>query len=185
MVYCARRPLLRIERVYREKGELSENWRAIVLLALLAAALATHALGLHLLFGALIAGAVMPRNQAFADHRIAGFESLTVVLLLPLFFAYTGLRTNISHLKGSQMWLPCLAILAAAVLGKLGGTSLGARLAGIEWQESLALGALMNTLGLMELVVLNIGARRRSNLAQAVCHDGRDGHSRYYDDRSA
>jgi len=84
-------------------------------------------------------------------------EPLTVPLLLPIFFAYTGLRTSIGHLSGGGMWGLCLLIVAVAVVGKLGGTSLAARLSGMPWRDSLAIGSLMNTRGLLELVVLNIG----------------------------
>jgi Kef-type K+ transport system membrane component KefB len=149
--------LRRAERAYLADGELSDNWKALVLLLLLCSALVTESLGLHLLFGAFVAGAVMPRNRAFASYVIERFEPLTVLLLLPLFFAYTGLRTNIGQIRGLDMWGLCLLIVASAVIGKLGGTGLAARVAGSSWRESLALGALMNTRGLMELIVLNIG----------------------------
>ena len=99
----------------------------------------------------------MPKNRDFAAYVIERFESLTVLLLLPLFFAYTGLRTSLGYVKGLPMWSICLLIVFVAVCGKLGGTGIAARLGGLPWGESLALGALMNTRGLMELVVLNIG----------------------------
>jgi Kef-type K+ transport system membrane component KefB len=128
-----------------------------MLLVLMLSALVTEALGLHLLFGAFIAGAVMPKNRGFVSYVIEKFDSITVLLLLPLFFAYTGLRTSIGQVKGLGMWWLCLLIIAVAVIGKLGGTGVAARMGGMPWRESLALGALMNTRGLMELVVLNIG----------------------------
>jgi Kef-type K+ transport system membrane component KefB len=149
--------LRKIERAYLAHGELSDNWKAFLLLLLLMSSLITEGLGLHLVFGAFIAGAVMPRNRDFASYVIDRFESLTVLLLLPLFFAYTGLRTSIGQVKGLGMWWLCLIIIVAAVAGKLGGTSIAARAGGMRWRESLALGALMNTRGLMELIVLNIG----------------------------
>jgi Kef-type K+ transport system membrane component KefB len=152
------RGLLRnIERAYLADGELSDNRKALLLLILLLSALVTEMLGLHLLFGAFMAGAVMPKNRAFAAYVIERFEALTVLLLLPLFFAYTGLRTSLGQVKGLPMWSICLLIVLVAVIGKLGGTGIAARLGGMQWRESLALGALMNTRGLMELVVLNIG----------------------------
>jgi Kef-type K+ transport system membrane component KefB len=149
--------LRKIERGYLAHGEISDNWKALLLLVLLSSALTTEALGLHLLFGAFIAGAVMPRNRDFASYIIDRFEPLTVLLLLPLFFAYTGLRTSIGQVKGLEMWGLFLLIIVAAIAGKLGGTSIAARAGGMPWRESLALGALMNTRGLMELIVLNIG----------------------------
>ena len=85
------------------------------------------------------------------------FESVTVLLLLPLFFASTGLRTRIGLVNGSEMWFYCILIIVVAVLGKLGGTSIAARVGGLSWRESTALGILMNTRGLMELVILSVG----------------------------
>jgi Kef-type K+ transport system membrane component KefB len=157
MVWGIRNPLARIERTYFKRGELPDNLKALLLLFLMLSALTTEALGLHLLFGAFLAGAVMPRRPDFVAYVVGKFESLTVLLLLPLFFAYTGLRTNIGQLKGYSMWWYCVLIILVAVTGKVGGTSVAARFGGMPWRESLALGALMNTRGLMELVVLNIG----------------------------
>jgi Kef-type K+ transport system membrane component KefB len=156
MVWGARIPLARIERSYFKRGELSDNLKALLLLFLMLSALATETLGLHLLFGAFLAGAVMPRHPDFVAYVVGKFESLTVLLLLPLFFAYTGLRTNIGQVKGAAIWY-CALIILVAVIGKVGGTSVAARFGGMPWRESLALGSLMNTRGLMELVVLNIG----------------------------
>ncbi len=163
LLFCAvmgwgmRTPLARVERVYSKNGELPDNWKALLLLFLMISALVTEALGFHLLFGAFLAGAVMPKQREFVAYVVGKFESLTVLLLLPLFFAYTGLRTNIGQLKGYAMWWYCLLIVLVAVTGKVGGTGIAARLGGMNWRESLSLGALMNTRGLMELVVLNIG----------------------------
>ena len=145
------------ERAYQRHGHLSDNYKALMLMFLLASALITESLGLHLLFGAFIAGAVMPKEGGVATYAIEKFESLTVILLLPLFFAFTGLRTSIGQVRGPEMWGICLLIILVAVAGKLGGTAIAARIGGLKWRESLALGSLMNTRGLMELVVLNIG----------------------------
>jgi Kef-type K+ transport system membrane component KefB len=157
MVWGVRPQLANIERTYLQKGELTDNWKALLLLLLMLSALTTEALGLHLLFGAFLAGAVMPKDRKFVAYVVGKFESLTILLLLPLFFAYTGLRTSIGQVEGYVMWWYCLLIVLVAVLGKVGGTGLAAHLSGMPWRESLALGALMNTRGLMELVVLNIG----------------------------
>ncbi|HXB69739.1 MAG TPA: cation:proton antiporter [Candidatus Acidoferrales bacterium] len=157
MLLVARKPLAKIERAYLARGELTDNLKALLLLVLMMSALVTEFLGLHLLFGAFIAGAIMPKNRQFVAYLIGRFESLTVLMLLPLFFAYTGLRTSIGQVRGMAGWWLCGLIVAVAVAGKLGGTSLTARLGGSSWRDSLALGALMNTRGLMELVVLNIG----------------------------
>jgi Kef-type K+ transport system membrane component KefB len=157
MFWGVRRPLRKIERSYLEHGELSDNLKALLLLLPMLSALVTETLGLHLLFGAFIAGAVMPKNPGFVSYVIEKFDSITVLPLLPLFFAYTGLRTSIGQVKGLGMWWLCLLIVVVAVMGKLAGTGIAARMGGMPWRESLALGALMNTRGLMELVVLNIG----------------------------
>ena len=157
-MFWAGRPILRgIERAYLAQGELSDNRKAQLLMFVLACALITEALGLHLLFGAFVAGTMIPRERGLISYVIEKFESLTVLLLLPLFFAFTGLRTSIGQIRGAGMWGTCLLIIAVAVAGKLGGTSIAARLGGLTWRDSLALGSLMNTRGLMELIVLNIG----------------------------
>jgi Kef-type K+ transport system membrane component KefB len=122
----------------------------------LASALVTEWLGVHLLFGAFLMGAIMPKTQDFVQTVMQRLESLTVIVLLPLFFAYSGLRTSIGTLKGG-MWLYVLLIIAVAVAGKFGGSTLAARMAGMEWRDAASLGILMNTRGLMELVALNIG----------------------------
>ena len=157
MIWGIRRLLRRMERAFVADGALSNDRKALLLVLLLTSALATEALGLHLLFGAFILGAVMPKHPGLVRYVVQQFESLTVLLLLPLFFAYTGLRTRIGEIRGVESWAICLLIIAVAVAGKLGGTSLAARLGGLQWRESLVIGSLMNTRGLMELVVLNIG----------------------------
>ena len=99
----------------------------------------------------------MPTEGGFRDKMVVRVENLSAVLLLPVFFAFTGLRTQIGLLNSAQDWLICLVIIAVATGGKLGGSALAARFTGMKWQESLQLGALMNTRGLMELIALNIG----------------------------
>jgi Kef-type K+ transport system membrane component KefB len=143
------------ERLARE--DLSPGTLAAVLLVMLAAALSTEAIGIHALFGAFLAGAVMPETGGFRHKINAHVQRFSTVLLLPLFFAFTGLRTQIGSLEGTQDWTLCLAIIAVATLGKLGATSVAARVTGLSWRQSLQLGALMNTRGLMELIALNIG----------------------------
>ena len=117
----------------------------------------TEWLGIHALFGAFLAGAVMPKGEGFARALSGKFADLTVVLLLPLFFAFTGLRTQIALVSGAAGWLTCGLIITVAIAGKFGGALLAARATGMTWREAGAIGALMNTRGLMELVVLNIG----------------------------
>ena len=133
---------------------LARCWRA--LLFLLASALATEAIGVHALFGAFLAGVAVAGAGDLRDPLRRAIEPLTSALLLPLFFAYSGLRTEIGALSGAA-WIACALVLLAAVAGKFGGVTAAARLQRTPWRESIALGALMNTRGLMELVVLNIG----------------------------
>jgi Kef-type K+ transport system membrane component KefB len=130
---------------------------AAVLLLILASALATELIGIHALFGAFLAGVVMPEKHEFREYLIVRLENFSSLFLLPLFFAYSGLRTQVGLLNDTTSWLVCLAIIGVATLGKLGGTMLTARFTGMNWNDSFALGALMNTRGLVELVALNIG----------------------------
>jgi Kef-type K+ transport system membrane component KefB len=130
---------------------------AFGLLLMLASALTTESLGVHAVFGAFFAGLMMPREphieRAFAER----IEPVTMTLLLPLFFAFTGLRTVVQLIDSAPLWRDAALILMVAVVGKGGGSVLGARAMGIRWRDASALGVLLNTRGLMELVVLNIG----------------------------
>jgi Kef-type K+ transport system membrane component KefB len=132
------------------------SWAAVILAFALAAGLTTEVIGVHALFGAFLAGTIIPPGalRSFCKER---FEGVAAGLLLPLFFVFTGLRTQINLLNSASMWTIAAAVIGAAVLGKLGGSMLAARWSGMDWRDSFALGALMNTRGLMELIVLNIG----------------------------
>jgi K+:H+ antiporter len=157
MIYVVRRLLRRFETIYRERGSVSENVMALMLLLVLTSALCTEWLGLHLLFGAFLMGAIMPKEPKFVRYVLDRFETITVTLLLPLFFAFTGLRTNIGLVKGQEMWIYCALIILVATTGKLGGSMIASWIAGMPVREAAGLGTLMNTRGLMELVILNIG----------------------------
>jgi K+:H+ antiporter len=122
-----------------------------------ASALVTEAIGIHALFGAFIAGVALSSARDVTAAVRNGVEPLAAVVLLPLFFAASGLRTEIGLLGGARDWAICALVIAVAIAGKLGGSSLAARWSGMGWRDALAIGALMNTRGLMELVVLNIG----------------------------
>ena len=102
-------------------------------------------------------GAIMPKEQKFVRYIVDKFETVVVTMLLPLFFAFTGLRTNIGLVKGPEMWMYCVAIILVATLGKLGGSVLACWWSGMPVREAAGLGTLMNTRGLMELIILNIG----------------------------
>ncbi len=158
MLLGIRRALPRLlsgDRMTRE--EPSHGTLAIVLCVVMAASLTTEVIGIHALFGAFLAGAMMPDVHGFRRRIGARIEGLSSVLLLPLFFAFTGLRTQIGLLDDFQGWAICLLITAIATLGKLGGSAAAARFSGMGWRESLQFGSLMNTRGLMELIALNIG----------------------------
>jgi len=157
MIYGVRFLLRYFEKIHRERGVLTENMMAVMLLLVLASALFTEYLGIHLLFGAFLMGAIMPKEPKFVRYVLDRFEVITVTMLLPLFFAFTGLRTNIGLVKGVEGWMYCGLIIAVATLGKLGGSAVSSRLSGMPTREALGLGILMNTRGLMELVILNIG----------------------------
>jgi Kef-type K+ transport system membrane component KefB len=158
MMFGVRRWLPRwLGRVRLLSEEVSGGTLALVMGVVLAAALTTEIIGIHALFGAFLGGVVMPDAQGFRERINARVEKFSSVLLLPLFFAFTGLRTQVGLLDDMQGWLLCLLIIVVATAGKLGASALAARITGMSWRDSLQLGALMNTRGLMELIVLNIG----------------------------
>jgi Kef-type K+ transport system membrane component KefB len=123
----------------------------------LLAALATETIGVHAIFGAFLLGTVIPRDSAVARTVKTGLGDLVTVLLLPAFFALTGMRTQIGLLSGGYEWAVCGLIVLVATAGKFGGTLGAARLTGLGWRDGAGLGILMNTRGLMELIVLNVG----------------------------
>lgn len=140
-----------------ERPEPSKGALAIVIAVVIAAAFCTQLIGIHALFGAFVAGIVMPSAGGFRAKLSVRVESLSSVLLLPVFFAFTGLRTQVGLLDNSSDWLICFLIIAIATAGKFGGSAVTAHLTGMGWRESFQLGALMNTRGLMELIALNLG----------------------------
>jgi K+:H+ antiporter len=150
------RPFLR-RLVDRSSSEISQNLMAVTLLLLLASSFVTELIGIHALFGAFLFGAVVPKERGIARQLAEKLEDLVVVLFLPLFFAYSGLRTQIGLLNTASGWTMCGLVVLVACVGKFGGSAVAARLTGLGWRESSAIGILMNTRGLMELIVLNIG----------------------------
>ena len=140
-----------------ERPKPAKSVLAIVIAIVLASALCTQLLGIRALFGSFVAGLVMPTQSAFRAKLGVRIENISSVLLLPVFFAFSGLRTEIGLLHDRADWLICLLIIVVASVGKLGGASLAARLTGMDWRTSFQLGALMNTRGMMELIALNLG----------------------------
>ncbi|MGH8528473.1 MAG: cation:proton antiporter [Nevskiales bacterium] len=152
------RPLL--ERVLAPKlnGDTSGRGLFTALLVLVfGSAWCAEVIGVHAIFGAFLAGVILPAQPALRAVMRERLEAFSSTFLMPLFFAVTGLRTQFDFLGGLTDWLICAGIIAAAMLGKFGGGMLAARAAGMGWREASAIGSLMNTRGLMELVVLNIG----------------------------
>lgn len=157
MLFVVRRAVVPLKSLYQKRGSLTADTIAIVLLLVLTSSLITESLGVHALFGAFLAGVVMPRHPGLSRELSQKFEAVVVVLLLPLYFALTGLRSSFFLIAGARMWFYAAAIIVLAVAGKWGGSMISARMNGMTWRESAAVGVLLNTRGLVELVILNIG----------------------------
>jgi Kef-type K+ transport system membrane component KefB len=157
MIFILRPFLKRIGNYYSAKETINKTIVAVSFLVLLGSAYIAEIIGIHALFGAFLAGVIMPPNFNFRRIMMEKIEDLSLVLLLPLFFVFTGLRTQIGLLNESHLWIVCAGIILTAVVGKFGGSAIAAKFVGKSWKESLSIGALMNTRGLMELIVLNIG----------------------------
>ena len=157
MIKVVRPFLKRVGELHSSRETLSKQVVAILFLTLLISSYATEIIGIHALFGAFLAGTIMPENTKFRNIFIQKIEDVSLVLLLPLFFVFTGLRTQIGLLNDIYLWKITGLIILVAVTGKFLGSTLASRITGQDWKDSLTIGALMNTRGLMELVVLNIG----------------------------
>jgi Kef-type K+ transport system membrane component KefB len=149
--------LERVGELKNSRQSLSKPVVAIFLLTLIISAYTTEIIGIHALFGAFMTGAIMPDNAKFRRIIIEKIEDVSVILLLPLFFVFTGLRTQIGLINDPYLWKITGLIILVAVVGKFIGSALAAKFVGQTWSDSLTIGALMNTRGLMELIVLNIG----------------------------
>jgi len=157
MIKLVRPFLRRIGNLYDTAEKITKPVVAIFFLTLLISSYLTEIIGIHALFGAFVAGVIMPDNMKFRKMFIEKIEDVSLVVLLPLFFVFTGLRTEIGLLNSPELWKVCGLIIVVAVVGKFIGSALAAKFVGQNWRDSLTIGALMNTRGLMELVVLNIG----------------------------
>lgn len=152
------RPFLKkIGELYANSEVINKSFVGFIFLILLISAVSTEIIGIHALFGAFIAGVVMPVNIGFRKVMMEKVEDVALVFFLPLFFAFTGLRTEIGLINTPELWGICVLLIFIAILGKLGGCTVAARLVGESWKDSFTIGTLMNTRGLMELVALNIG----------------------------
>jgi Kef-type K+ transport system membrane component KefB len=144
-----------VARRQREAG-LSYETLGVVVATVLASAAATEAIGIHPLFGAFLAGICFPRIERWQTAVRTRLDTIVSILLLPLFFALTGMRTRLDLLSGARIWMWTAVVLVAAIAGKMGGAVLASRWTGQSWRDAMALGALLNTRGLVELIVLNI-----------------------------
>ena len=157
MLKLVRPWLERLETKYASAESLNKTFAVVSFVVLFLSALTTEVIGIHALFGAFLAGVSMPTLAGFRKLLASRIEDVSLVVLLPLFFAFTGLKTQIGLLNEGSTWLVCGLIILVAVAGKFGGSLLAAKFTGQSWTDSFAIGALMNTRGLMELIVLNIG----------------------------
>lgn len=152
------RPFLkRVSELQTSNRIISQSAIGIFFLILFLSAYATEVIGIHALFGAFLAGVIMPTNVNFRNLLTEKIEDVALVLLLPLFFVFTGLRTQIGLLNEPGMWMICGGLVLLAIVGKLFSSAFAARFIGYKWKDSLIIGSLMNTRGLIQLVVLNIG----------------------------
>lgn len=157
MLFVVKPFLKKIGELYGTKNSLNKPVVAIFFLILIISSYCTEIIGIHALFGAFMTGVIMPDITKFRNLFIEKVEDVSVILLLPLFFVYTGLRTEIGLINDPYLWKVTGFIILVAVVGKFFGSALAAKFVGQSWRDSLTIGALMNTRGLMELIVLNIG----------------------------
>ena len=149
--------LKRLSKHHRRAGRLSQFVLAVIYMGVVSSALITEFIGIHLIFGAFLLGAVMPKDEGLVRELAIKTEDFVLIFLLPIFFAYSGLKTQIGLLNSPHLWLLSALILLVAIGGKFTGAYIAARISGIDKREASALGWLMNTRGLTELIVLNIG----------------------------
>jgi Kef-type K+ transport system membrane component KefB len=161
MIVLVRPTIVRLTSRQESRERLTQGIIAIVFILLLISALTTELIGIHAMFGAFAIGALIPSDSKLAKEMTSRLEDVLVVLLLPTFFALTGLRTRIGLVSGQEAWTLCGLTILVASIGKFGGSFIAARLTGMNSRDASALGVLMNTRGLAELIVLNIGLQLR------------------------
>ncbi len=157
MLKVMRPALKRLEHVYHNRETKRTAVMAFLFVMLIVSSYVTSIIGIHSLFGAFMAGVIMPASFDFRKIITDKIEDISILLLLPLFFVITGLRTQVGLLNAGNLWITFGWILLVAVAGKFGGSALAAKIVGQSWKDSLSIGVLMNTRGLMQLIVLNIG----------------------------
>jgi Kef-type K+ transport system membrane component KefB len=156
MAFAVRPVMARAAVAYDEAGHVPGTWITVIFAGVLLSAITTETIGIAVIFGAFVMGLAMPRHAGLSEDVTQRVEDFVLTLLLPLFFAYTGLRTNVELLGSGQLVAITLGLCALAIVGKYGGTLIAARVIRLPWRQSAVLGALMNTRGLTELIVLNL-----------------------------
>jgi Kef-type K+ transport system membrane component KefB len=157
MVTIGRRAMQHLASYYERHQRLGQTGLALIYMGVVISAVITELIGIHLIFGAFFFGAIMPKHPGLTRELAQKTEDFVLTFLLPIFFAYSGLRTEVGLLNRPVLWGLCAIVVATAIVGKFFGTYFAARVSGINKRESAALGWLMNTRGLTELIVLNIG----------------------------
>jgi Kef-type K+ transport system membrane component KefB len=156
MVLIVRRIVARMATAFDEVGRMPGAWFAAIVIGVLLSAYVTEEINIAFIFGGFVFGMIMPRHARLNEEITRRIDDFVVTLLLPVFFVYTGLRTNVGLLDRPELWLITLLLIAVAILGKLLGAAIAARVAGYDWKASSVIGTLMNTRGLTELIVLNL-----------------------------
>jgi Kef-type K+ transport system membrane component KefB len=156
MVFVVRRILARMATAFDEVGRIPGGWLAAIFIGVLLSAYLTESINVSVIFGGFMMGMVMPRSARLTEEVTRRIEDFVLMLLLPMFFVYTGLRTNITLLDRPELWLITVALIGLAIVGKLAGAAVAARVSGLDWRASAMVGTLMNTRGLTELIVLNL-----------------------------
>ena len=159
MILVVRPVLVRFfaHTLQQNSGQFSATALAVLLTSILAASIATNLIGIFAVFGAFLLGAVLSDQEALGKAAATKLQDIVSGFFVPVFFTYTGLQTNIGSLHSITLWLICLMVIAAAVVGKLVGCGLAARVSGLSWKEAGIIGAMMNARGLMALVAINVG----------------------------
>ena len=156
MALVVRRVLARMATAYDESGRFPSGWFAAIIVGVLLSAYVTESIHIAIIFGGFIMGMVMPRHARLSEEVTRRIEDFVVSLLLPMFFVYTGLKTDVTLLDRPALWLITIGLVAIAIVGKLAGAAIAARVCGFSWRSSAVIGTLMNTRGLTELIVLNL-----------------------------
>ncbi len=157
MLFIARPLIFKSMSWFEQMTKITESSLALVFIAILASSLLTESIGIHAIFGSFLLGAITPHDSKITHQMTEKLEDLVRILFLPAFFAFTGMRTQVGLLDSINDWMICLLIIGVASFAKFGSVFVSARMSKISWRESTALGILLNTRGMVELIVLNIG----------------------------